>query len=352
VKNLFSRVLNKINDAVESEDLRGDITFICVDVILALVALIMTVVNIFTGEYIVLASTLIVFLICVGILFLVRAKAPRTPVRLMLYVALLFVLFFYVVSGHPDGFSALWLSLVPMLAMMLMGEVKGSIYSLIAFLILVFFFWTPIGRNLLQYDYNSTFLLRYPFFFVASYMLALATEHVRKHTHKKLVEAKDRYSHLYRHDALTGLYNRYGINEKIRDEIKSGHVNVMIMDIDNFKSVNDTYGHDAGDMVLKNVANIIEQSVCEHCGYARWGGEEFLVVMTCEHSPEEAAEKIRKNVEQSIVDYNGQQIKVTISIGGTKAPDITKTNMNTLVTLADKNLYISKTTGKNKVTFD
>jgi len=347
---MFEKYKIRVRNAIVGGTLRDEILFIAVDVILMLLGAFMSVVNVITGEIVVLYATLTVTIIGLINILLLRQKVPKIVPHLLLYLSVQVILFFFVISGQPDGFSSLWLSIIPMLAMMMMGMKIGSIYSGVALLILIFLFWTPVGRSLLQYDYNSTFLLRYPFFYVAIYALSLATEYIRKVTHDKLMEANERYRHLYRHDALTGLYNRYGINEHMRLHDSAGmKAAVIIMDIDNFKRVNDTYGHDAGDAVLKNVADILQSSVCDDCTYARWGGEEFLVYMACEHDAVETAERIRANVEQSSVTYDDVTISVTISLG-VCIEDENSMAVEKIINEADKCLYESKTTGKNRVT--
>jgi len=342
---------NKMTSFVLNDSVRNDLVFVVVDIILGFVAFVMSVVNVITEEYILMIATLTVTAICVLNLILLKSKVSKWFVHFLLYTSLMVILFFFIISGHPDGFSALWLSLVPTLAMMLMGYKKGTLYSFAALTGLIFLFWIPVGKSMLKFEYGDTFMLRYPFFYVAVFLLSLSTEIIRKQTHEALVESNNKYEHLYKHDALTGLYNRYGINEKIKlmDSVKQEYT-IMIMDIDNFKKVNDTYGHDAGDEVLKNVADVMRDTICEDSYYARWGGEEFIVFMPCRHDPLELAENIRKNIEKSYVMYENKKICVTISIGvciKNKYGDNTTTD---ILNIADACLYESKTSGKNRYT--
>jgi len=351
---LMKVIADKFRAVVSDDSRRNELMLIVIDVVLAVVSAVMTVVNIFTKEYVVMYATIACFVICAADLFILKLKAPRWLVFNLLTGSLLCVLFFFIISGHPDGFSALWLSLIPMLAMMLMGIVKGSIYSGVAFVGLIFLFWTPVGRDLLLFPYGNTFLLRYPLFYLAVYALSLTTEYIRKTTQERLQEANERYSHLYKHDALTGLYNRYGMNELIRKTDSSDSAvkcAVIILDIDDFKKVNDTYGHDAGDEVLKNVANVIAQTVPVDCRFARWGGEEFLIFTDDDKGNfHDLAEAIRSNVAASFVNYDNTQIKVTISLGLCTGEVNSSAKSSRLIISADKALYGSKTSGKNKVT--
>ncbi|MCH5348331.1 MAG: diguanylate cyclase [Oscillospiraceae bacterium] len=168
-------------------------------------------------------------------------------------------------------------------------------------------------------------------------------------------------------DELTGLKNRQGLNEyitdTISDRVNSGKpVNIVMCDIDHFKNVNDTYGHDAGDIVLKNVANILRGASDSGEDHTfRFGGEEMIVILNCEASQAyETAEQIRKEVERSvhtvITDGQKKDIRVTISMGVYQMnPDVKMTSENARDVFdsefknADTLLYTAKETGRNKV---
>ena len=142
-------------------------------------------------------------------------------------------------------------------------------------------------------------------------------------------------------DGLTGLYNRKYILNAISRYLQSGYsVSAMFSDIDNFKKLNDTHGHQAGDDALRAVAGIIREE-CEEIGIAgRFGGEEIVAVLF-DHSADISAfaEKVRSRVER--------ETGVTVSIGTAKSRK--GMTADELVAQADKAMYIAKTTGKNKV---
>lgn len=153
-------------------------------------------------------------------------------------------------------------------------------------------------------------------------------------------------------DFLTKLYNRRYMLERIESERVvryNTNFSVLMIDIDHFKKVNDTYGHKAGDEVLKYVAKIILDSVRKTDLVCRWGGEEMLVVAPNENGGNGfvVADKIRKNVEKSAPKVDGQEINVTISIGVSilKPED----SFEHILSEADEALYSAKETGRNKV---
>jgi diguanylate cyclase (GGDEF)-like protein len=156
------------------------------------------------------------------------------------------------------------------------------------------------------------------------------------------------------HDALTHVYNRYGINDILRYKIEEYQryqkvFSIIFFDIDFFKKINDTYGHDMGDYVLQNIAKLATTQIRSSDAFGRWGGEEFIVILP-ETSLTEAinvAEKLRKTIEKEAF---GIVQKVTCSFGVTEVRETD--NMTTLLKRVDKYLYIAKETGRNRVIFD
>lgn len=155
------------------------------------------------------------------------------------------------------------------------------------------------------------------------------------------------------HDTMTGIYNRRKFFELAIDlfESKSGLFAAMI-DIDNFKRINDKYGHDAGDKTIKLVTKTIEERLGSGAIFGRMGGEEFAVI--CDMGKEDEFislfEKIREAVE-SLEIVNGKDvIKTTMSIGLSRQDENIK-DIDELLKSADKALYTAKNSGRNKVVF-
>ena len=147
-------------------------------------------------------------------------------------------------------------------------------------------------------------------------------------------------------DKLTGVFTRSYFEEekKYLIETRTPPYTVLMMDIDHFKRINDTYGHDRGDRVLRGVAQIIKDSVREEDIVVRYGGEEFMVILrngTSLESAERIAERIRKRVQRARVD----NLPVTISIGIAQGDDLEQ-----IIKSADEALYESKRRGRNRVT--
>ncbi len=157
-------------------------------------------------------------------------------------------------------------------------------------------------------------------------------------------------------DGLTGLFRRGIFNEKLKEEIIRARnfkhtVGLMMIDIDHFKYINDTYGHQVGDEVLREVSSVIRNSVYETDFVARYGGEEFAVIMPRAEieGSKRKAEYIRNAVASGRIRVGLVDIKVTISCGIAYFP-YDGEDEKTLIENADKALYFSKENGRNRVT--
>ncbi|WP_424686919.1 diguanylate cyclase [Halarcobacter ebronensis] len=154
------------------------------------------------------------------------------------------------------------------------------------------------------------------------------------------------------HDQLTGLFNRQKFNEIFKKEIKrekryNNNLSLIIFDIDNFKNFNDDFGHNVGDEVLKIISKVLLENIREHDSVARWGGEEFLVLLpqTDELGAKNVAEKIRKAIESYKRDDIPRQITASFGVTRFKEDD----NETSVLKKADDALYKAKKEGKNRV---
>lgn len=152
-------------------------------------------------------------------------------------------------------------------------------------------------------------------------------------------------------DPLTKALNRRSMNEYIAREMAENsdlQFGLILLDIDDFKSVNDTYGHSVGDTVLVEVANILSDSIREGDLLCRWGGEEFLLMV---HGTSETypliAERIRERVEATVIKTENVSFSVTVTLGVSVYQKGLK--LRTLVDMADQKMYFGKNHGKNQV---
>ncbi|UJP04540.1 MAG: sensor domain-containing diguanylate cyclase [Nitrosomonas sp.] len=163
-------------------------------------------------------------------------------------------------------------------------------------------------------------------------------------------------------DALTQAYNRRYFDLRFKDEIArcmrwDDDLTCMFLDVDHFKNINDTYGHQTGDLVLKHMVNLIKEQVRSCDIVARYGGEEFVIVLpsTALQAAREIAERLRQAIYSSPVTFCDQQLHATVSIGMTSLKDLHTVQHDVacicsmLLDRADKALYIAKENGRNQV---
>ncbi len=169
---------------------------------------------------------------------------------------------------------------------------------------------------------------------------------------KTLMELLQEQSYI---DQLTGLYNRRFLEEIYKNLVaqvkrRGSNLGILMIDIDFFKQVNDQYGHDVGDRVLKEIADTIKSSVREADLVIRFGGEEIMVILVDvqKGKAKEVAEKIRKAVEAKVINFSGGSLKKTVSIGVCEFPTHTE-HFWQCVKFADIALYKAKEEGRNRV---
>ncbi|MBF0446576.1 MAG: diguanylate cyclase [Magnetococcales bacterium] len=156
-------------------------------------------------------------------------------------------------------------------------------------------------------------------------------------------------------DALTGLHNRRFLEEYVDTLVattkrKEQRLSILVMDIDHFKEVNDTYGHDVGDMVLQQVSSVLAAQVRTSDIVIRFGGEEFVIILqeSEEYSGPQLAEKIRQTIENLKIKITGGVLRKTLSIGVAGYPSDGDDIWN-VIKSADLALYKAKRTGRNRV---
>ncbi len=198
------------------------------------------------------------------------------------------------------------------------------------------------------YIFNSTCNFGFLFIVTAIYIFEMQAANNKLRSQNAVL---DRLANI---DPLTGLYNRRSMqaffSQAMETEAESPFCLVMC-DIDDFKKINDTHGHDIGDMVLREIARLISEQVDHYGQVCRWGGEELLLLLHCER--EEAcriAEAVRREVYEFRFPVGGQSIQCSITIG--VALHRTGDTIDHTITHADNSLYYGKCNGKNRVVFE
>ncbi|MCV2886330.1 diguanylate cyclase [Aestuariibacter sp. AA17] len=191
-------------------------------------------------------------------------------------------------------------------------------------------------------------------FTLITMMLMISRFRQKQRFLNEITEKNQKLEVLSTTDPLTELPNRRVVYEAINSEIARCNryaqpFSIIIFDIDHFKQVNDKYGHNGGDLILKRIASLITQNIRENDLFGRWGGEEFLLVLASTNQENSliVAEKLRALIEAMAVEYEGYIIKVTSTLGVCEYQ--LGTNIEEMIKRADMCLYEGKEAGRNRV---
>lgn len=308
----------------------------------------------------VVGVTLNLFTLVMGALLYSTRKSvgyqPNSRVFMGATTLLFLIGFLYQTPGVDNKY---FLLLYPIAAFSIRGVWEGVVWSVaLAGAFLTFFTLFPQ-----RYE-----LFSFLFFLVAFFMVGYVVYHYRyyeilnfRHIHEtqrekdRLISEKEREARKFENisvtDFLTGLYNRHKLDEVLEAECQRsrrfGHpFSVILMDVDYFKKVNDTYGHQAGDRVLEELAGIIKENIRETDVAGRWGGEEFMIICpeTGIEGAADLAEFLRRKVEKHPFPKVGSKT-ASFGVGECRNGD----EAAQTVARADEALYAAKGAGRNRV---
>lgn len=169
---------------------------------------------------------------------------------------------------------------------------------------------------------------------------------------KQLNETNEQLHFTATHDALTGLYNRHCLHSTLHDIAAGSEPFCLVMgDIDDFKKINDTYGHDCGDVVLRSVAEIIMRSIGENDIACRWGGEEMLMILHGSYDEcYPRINRIKSEINALRVNHENRTVSVSMTFGfatSAESTDLRGEGIDAMLSMVDKRLYKGKASGKN-----
>ena len=269
-----------------------------------------------------------------------------------------------VALGWQFGFALQIIALIPISFYLPFKNHKLSyIFSFIStavFLGLKFFtfFNLPICNNLENGFYERILYILNSFVCVIPMVIfaGIYSSYVKKSQNILSSQNKDLLQ-LASLDPLTGLLNRRSMVAKLelayldREKYRK-NFSLCICDIDDFKKVNDIYGHDCGDYVLKSLAKILRTNLSEECSICRWGGEEILILLpdtNCDNG-QSTIENLRQIIQKTDLKYDNKKINITLTFGVTCGDEYT--SISDMLLQADRNLYKGKNSGKNCVIID
>ncbi|MBV1907805.1 MAG: GGDEF domain-containing protein [Kangiellaceae bacterium] len=253
-------------------------------------------------------------------------------------------------GGYADT-GLYWAYPFPITLLVFFGPLRGLFLNMVMFVAIILMIYNP---EYITANYRPEEVVRFAPTFLVNVTLCLIAEFFRSRSHKELSSLNlDRLKQANT-DVLTNLPNRRFIDSVFMDAAKndqSGHfpMTVIAVDIDHFKKVNDTYGHDIGDIVLKHVARLLRRNTREMDVVARIGGEEFLIIFprTSNETGVIIADKIRKIISDTPFLDNDLEINVTVSMGCTEVKKYVF--MDDAFKIADKLLYQAKANGRNRM---
>ena len=217
-----------------------------------------------------------------------------------------------------------------------------------------------VGADVIRSQYNSImviFIVQTSVSIIAALtVFALCMRWLSGSVYQTMTLEKSKLENSANIDALTGIYNRRyfeGAAAKMAEVAAKSDVMafVIIFDIDHFKKINDTYGHPAGDKVLKMVAEIVKHSFRSNDLFARYGGDEFILFLfnLSKTTVCELIERIRKKINETLIEFDGVQVQISASFG--IAPVCPENDLNSTISYADQALYTAKREGRNRAVF-
>lgn len=267
-------------------------------------------------------------------------------------IAIMAVTCLYVlVTGGVNGTGPLWSYIAIPLILFMYGPRLGGTLLGLYFLAMGVVLLIP-DNPLLQAEYAPDFTTRFLASFLAVSIMSYVHEYSRFKANLAMQSLRQAMEREARTDTLTGLPNRRAMYEQLQQELARARRMhhpwcLLLCDLDDFKQLNDTHGHLTGDAVLKETGRILRQCLRASDFSARWGGEEFLVLLpeTDLREAETAAEKIRDQISRIRID--GVERSFTISIGVYQADS--RGGLDDQLRQADRRLYAAKRSGKNRV---
>lgn len=268
------------------------------------------------------------------------------------YSSVLLVLAIYLVlSGGAESTGPLWSYPIVVIIISLLGHLHGFFLSMLAIAVIsvILGFGDIYGLTPL---YSETFKIRFIATMFALTTLVWSLEYSRSRAAAMLLGLNKKILTISRRDQLTGLLNRRGLEERFNSEVNRAKRSdqtfcLALLDIDDFKLINDRHGHLTGDTILKLIADEVQSEIRSIDTLARWGGEEFVVLIDKSNLDESlyVSEKIRKLVQDLKLEAPAMQEQITISIG--LAEYQPGQSMLELFDIADNALYLAKRQGKN-----
>jgi len=257
-----------------------------------------------------------------------------------------FVAYAAFLDGGIDKTGKLWPILLISVSYLLLPVKKANIFT--------FGYMSVLSLTAISHVAGLIHLPYKPLSYITMFFILFIIIYVGNSVIKETVETLYMLEKFAHYDSLTRVYNRRKLSQILQNEIERAKryqrpLSILILDVDNFKEINDTYGHSFGDEVLKEIAKILKMNIRKTDYVGRLGGEEFILILpeTVKENAYKVAEKIRKAVEIYFEKNYGKRL--TVSIGVSQLYDFDNQLLKDIIELADRALYKAKRNGKNMV---
>ena len=272
--------------------------------------------------------------------------------KYILLSILVTLMIYLLYSGGYANTGPLWIYVVPPVVFFLFGLTSGAVIMacFVSGLICMLFLF---NEQLLIADYPLPFKKRLFCSFLSVSLLFAMYEFARIDSYRYIEKISNQYQQQAMHDALTSIGNRRAMNVYLKQEYSRAQrlnapLTIMICDIDHFKNINDRYLHDAGDSILKQLAQEFSALIRNYDRVARWGGEEFLFLLpnTTLQEGVKIAEKIRTTISSKAFYFAEHEIYVNLSFGVSQMRE--EEPIEATINQADRFLYQAKNNGRNQ----
>ena len=259
------------------------------------------------------------------------------------------------VLGWDYGFQIILLAFMPIVFFStFFSKTTNNLFIFMHGAAYMFLYFTAQTTPINQIEADTIYIIN--FSVAALFMIVLGMDFMKAFSaaiHQDILEKQEILDELANKDPLTELLNRNAFFSKVASRLPflEQNVSIVLCDIDNFKSINDTYGHGFGDEVLKRMAHILNDGLRIKDYVFRWGGEEFLIVLTGINlsNSKQILERIRKRINATEFKCEDKVLKITMTFGFVNAKTDERIDIKEVIKQADEMLYKGKKSGKNTV---
>ncbi|MBQ0126312.1 MAG: diguanylate cyclase [Clostridiales bacterium] len=353
MKETFGKKIRILKKKLTNENERIRLQFVCVYILFSIVSFSMSLINVFTGWRSLMIYTLIFGVMnVINTLLSIKPSKLEHAARILFAGEMIWLFTSFTIFGEPEGFSTIWIALLPSCGLLLYRKKAGTALSLVMLAVLIFLFWTPIGRSLLQYDYTASFMLRFPVLYIAFYGVGFFFELIRGLTQEELNLSKDKYVKLSYTDQLTGLGNESSylrtIN-RIEKNIQNGNArfSVVFMDVNCVKATNDKYGHRFGCYLIVTAGKLLPR-IFTNADIFHVGGDEFVAIIQGDDCDkiDEYFEEFDRQLSYKIIQYESTDLVLSVAKG---CSDYKRGDKYiNVMQRADNNMYRNKRDMKKK----